>query len=366
MRLAFDVGPIKAQPAGVGIYTRSLAEALAGLMLPADLAFIGKRPDATGLPDTVHARSRPQRVPYPVWAELLGGFDARRVHAEVAHFTDGLVPIIRSGPTVVTVHDLSIVRQWRQHPLRRLPRIPLVLASPHLATRVIADSRATADEVIRLAHVSARKIDVVLLAPRAGSAPAAPEALADVLGRHDLVRDRYLLAPGTIEPRKNHVRLVDAFSQLAMRGEIDDDIVLVIAGAAGWGSRTAVRAIDESPVSRRIRRLGYVSDSDLAGLMTGAGAVVYVSTYEGFGLPVLEAMASGAPVVTSAVSSMPEAAGDAAVLVDPFSVAAIARGIREALAGREELAIRSLERAKTFTWVRTAAATREVYSTAAR
>jgi glycosyltransferase involved in cell wall biosynthesis len=366
MRLAFDVGPIKAQPAGVGIYTRSLAGALSELMPPEDLAFIGKRPDATGLPDIVRASSRPNRVPYPVWAELLGGIDARRVDADVAHFTDGLVPIVRSGPTVVTVHDLSIVRQWRHHPLRRLPRVPLVLASPHLATRVIADSRATANEVMRLAHVSARKIDVVLLAPRPGAAPASPEVLAEVLARHDLVRDRFLLAPGTIEPRKNHVRLVEAFSQLATRREIEDDVVLVIAGGAGWGSKRAIRAIDESAVSRRIRRLGYVTDSDLVALMTGAGAVVYVSTYEGFGLPVLEAMASGAPVVTSAVSSMPEAAGDAAVLVDPFSVASIARGIQEALAGHQELALRSLMRAKAFTWGRTAAATREVYSTAER
>lgn len=205
-----------------------------------------------------------------------------------------------------------------------------------------------------------------MLAPRSGSGPAKPEAVAVVLDGHGLVRDRYVLSPGTIEPRKNHYRLIRAFEDLVRRGQIDDDINLVVAGGQGWGSALVDTAIDESPYASRIRRLGYVPDDDMAALMTGAGIVAYVSTYEGFGLPILEAMACGAPVVTSAVSSMPEAAGDAALLVDPYVTASIARGIVDGLVGRARLAEASIAHARMFSWERTAKATLDVYAAVLR
>jgi glycosyltransferase involved in cell wall biosynthesis len=360
MRVAFDVGPVKARPAGVGIYARSLAGALADVLGRDELRLIGRRPEATGLPNATSLERR-SSAPYPLWATLFGGLDARCAGADVAHFADGLVPAIRSGPTVVTVHDLSIVRHWRAHQLKRLPRIPLVLASPHLADRVIADSTATADELIRLARIPARKIDVILLAPRPGAGPADDATVTDALSRHGLERGRYLLAPGTIEPRKNHVRLVAAYTRLVERREIADDIQLVIAGGEGWGSGPALRAIADSPATPRIRRLGYVPDDDVTALMTAAAVVVYPSTYEGFGLPIVEAMACGAPVVTSNVSSMPEAAGGAAVLVDPFDVEDIARGVVDALGAAADLAAASRVRAGRLSWASTAAATVSTY-----
>jgi glycosyltransferase involved in cell wall biosynthesis len=365
MRVAFDVGPVKAKPAGVGIYARSLASALMSQLAPGELALIGRRDDAASLPDQVRWVGRNRRIPYPAWVQL-GGVDVRRTRSDVAHFTDGLVPVVRAGPTVVTVHDLSIVRHWRAHQLKRLPRIPLVLVAPHLATRVIADSRATADELIRLADVSPRKIDVVMLAPRAGAEPIAADVVAPLLERLGLVRDRYLLIPGTIEPRKNHARVLKAFELLVERRHIDDDIALVLAGGHGWGSAPVIEAANHSPVSSRIHWLGYVADEDLAALMTGAGLVAYASTYEGFGLPILEAMACGAPVLTSSISSMPETAGDAALLVDPYAIASIARGIVDGLAGRVNLAAASLDRARLFSWARTAHETVAVYEEAIR
>jgi glycosyltransferase involved in cell wall biosynthesis len=365
MRVAFDVGPVQVRPAGVGMYARSLAAALAEATFIDELRFIGRRSDVAGLPDHVPSVPRGGRMPYPVWAELLGGIDARRARADVAHFTDGLVPLVRSSPTVVTVHDLSIVRHARMHELRRLPRIPLVLASPHFADRVVADSTATADELIRLARVRARKIDVVMLAPRPGTRPVPSEVVRAVLDRYGLAPHRYVLAPGTLEPRKNHVRLIRAFTTLARQGDVDDDIQLVLVGGKGWGARTTLRAIAESPVARRIRPFGYVPDEDLMALMTGAAAVTYISTYEGFGLPILEAMACGAPVVTSTVSSMPEAAGGAAVLVDPFDVAAMGHGILEAMKD-PTLPDASLRRAAQLSWQRTAMETTSVYAAALR
>jgi glycosyltransferase involved in cell wall biosynthesis len=253
--------------------------------------------------------------------------------ADAAHFTDGLVPLRRSRPTVVSILDLSLVRQWRSHRVVRYARIPFVLVAPRLATRVIAISQATADEVIRLTGTAARRIDVIPLAPRASARPIADDAVAAVLAGLGLARGGFLLVPGTLEPRKNHVRVINAFEDLARRAAIPSDMQLVLAGQRGWRADRTLATLAASPVS----------------------------TYEGFGLPVLEAMACGATVVTSTVSSLPEVAGDAGILVDPYDPSAIADGIVSALGAGAVSRRRSIERAARFTWAATAAATAAVY-----
>jgi glycosyltransferase involved in cell wall biosynthesis len=293
--------------------------------------------------------------------ELRGAKSVVESGAGVAHFTDGLVPLRSPRPVVVTVLDLSLVRQWRSHRVVRYARIPLVLLAPRLATRVIAISRATADEVIRLTGTAARRIDVIPLAPRASARPMDDDTVATVLGGLRLARGGFLLVPGTLEPRKNHVRVIKAFEDLARRAAIPSDMLLVLAGQSGWRAERTLEALAASPVRERIRLVGYVPEDDLAALMTGAAAVVYASTYEGFGLPVLEAMACGAIVVTSAVSSMPEVAGDAAILVDPYDPSAIAGGIVSALGAGASSRRRSIEHAVRFTWAATAAGTAAVY-----
>lgn len=365
MQVAFDVGPMRAQPAGVGLYVASLGAALAEVLGPAELAYIGHRPDAASLPAAILTLGRSARLPYPVWLELLAARDAKRTGADVVHYTDGLVPTVRHGRTVVTVLDLSLVRQWRAHRVPRYARIPLVLAAPHLADLVVVPSRATADEVIRLARVAASKIVVIPLAARPDVGPTDPETMAVVLTRHGLATCPYILALGTIEPRKNHLRLVHAFEQLVAGRLIGDDVVLAIAGKRGWGDAPVMEAIERSPARDRIRVLGYVSDVDLPALLTGAAVAVYISVYEGFGLPVLEAMACGAPVLTSSVSSLPEVAGDAAVLVDPHDVVAISRELATLLNEDEEDRAQrraaGLVRAAAFSWERTARQMQTVY-----
>jgi glycosyltransferase involved in cell wall biosynthesis len=186
-----------------------------------------------------------------------------------------------------------------------------------------------------------------------------------VLARHGLATSPYILALGTIEPRKNHLRLVQAFEQLVAGRRVGDDVVLVIAGKRGWGYTSVMEAIERSPARDRIRVLGYVSDDDLPALLTGAVVVAYVSLYEGFGLPVLEAMTCGAPVLTSNVSSMPEVAGDAAVLVDPRDVPEISRGltvlINEDEEGRAQHRTAGFARASLFSWERAAREMQTVY-----
>ena len=360
MTIALDVGPLRTNPAGVGVYVRSLAQGLAEIGRD-DIVYIGLRADAEGLPAGVPSIERSARAPYPLWVELLASRAVSRSGADIAHFTDGLVPLLRRRPTVVTVLDLSLVREWRSHRVVRYPRIPLVLAAPRLATRVIAISQATADEVMRLTKTPASKIDVIPLAPRASARPMPDEAVAEVLGRMGLARGGYLLVPGTIEPRKNHVRVIAAFESLVARRAIPLDMQLVLAGGAGWRSDRALAAIAASPARERIKLLGYVAEDDLASLMTGAAAVVYASTYEGFGLPVLEAMACGAVVVTSNVSSMPEVAGGEGVLVDPFTASSIAAGILGALAAVTGSRERALARASRARWSTVAEQTAATY-----
>ena len=359
MTVAFDVGPLRANPAGVGVYVRSLAQGLAEIG-QSDLVYIGRRSDAEGLPEGVPSIPR-GNLPYPVWVQLQAARSARRSGAAIAHFTDGLVPPIRSRPTIVSVMDLSLVRQWRTHRAVRYARIPLVLAAPRLAQAVIAISKATADEVIRLTHTPARRIHVVPLAPRASAQPASDATIAETMATFDLDRGGFLLVPGTLEPRKNHVRVIAAFEQLARQSSLPDGMQLVLAGGRGWKAAGTLAAIADSPVRDRIRWLGYVPEEQMAALMTAAAAVVYASTYEGFGMPVLEAMACGAVVVTSNVSSMPEAAGGEGILVDPYSIESIASGIVESLTADEAARDRAIARARRDTWTRVAEQTASIY-----
>jgi glycosyltransferase involved in cell wall biosynthesis len=365
MRVALDVGPIKPKPAGVGLYVDSLASALPEYLTSEELTFIGHREDAPPPPLGYPTTMRPSRLPYPVWVELMAARDAKRAAADIVHYTDGLVPPIRHGRSVVTVLDLSMVRHWRSHRAVRYPRIPLVLAAPWLANRVVVPSTATANEVIALTRCPAARIDVIPLAGRTDARPATADQVARTLERLGLVRNRYILALGTIEPRKNHVRLIRAFESLAKRRAIADDIQLALAGGLGWGHRAVTTAIEDSPTKDRIKLLGYVSEIDLPSLLTGAAVVPYVSLYEGFGLPVLEAMACGAPVVTSSVSSMPEVAGEAAVLVDPYDIEAIADAIHQILsldsATRAQMILAGSAQAESFSWSNVALLTSSTY-----
>jgi glycosyltransferase involved in cell wall biosynthesis len=364
MRVAFDVAPVREQPTGVGVFVSSMAHALAGELPAADLALIGKHDSAVDLPEQARSTRFSGRG-YIAWVQLRAEADVKRLGADIGHFTDGVSPLVRHGTTVVSIHDMSVVRAWRTHPARRRLRIPFALAAPHLADLIIVPSRSTADEVFRLSRVSHRKVEVVPYAPRRGMVPADDPTVQRVLGHHGLTRHTYILALGTIEPRKNHIRLVQAFEIAVRSNAIPPDMQLVIAGNAGWHARPILERIGHSTVTGRIHRLGYVPAQDLGPLLTGAAAVAYPSLYEGFGLPVIEAMACGAATVTSTISSMPEVAGDAGFLVDPYDPHDIARGLVEAIranqSDRSSTSAAAVSRAGEFTWERTAKAVIDLY-----
>lgn len=272
---------------------------------------------------------------------------------DVAHSTT-LIPLPSRAPAVVTVHDLAFLR----HPEYFTPRGNDVFrralaAVRRRATLVLCSSAATMRDCVD-AGIPAERCRVVHLGAR--RLGPAPDPAAPASPRGDA-----LLFVGTLEPRKNLGRLLAALDRLGPSGPR-----LRVAGAPGWGS--PLDGLDDAVrrrVASRVEWLGEVSEARLAELYDGAAAVCAPSVMEGFGLPILEAMAHGAPVVTSRGSSTEEVAGGAAVLVDPLDVDAIAAGIADALGRRDELARAGLARAASMTWARAAARTAAAYDEAA-
>jgi glycosyltransferase involved in cell wall biosynthesis len=277
------------------------------------------------------------------------------------------LPPILPRASVATIHDLGYLHFPREHPpaariLRRLAN----RWSARRATRVIAISGATRDDLVRYDGIAPARIAVVHHGLTAlFQAPQTPASIEAVRQRHGLA-EPYLLFVGTLQPRKNLERLLLAFDRVAAD---EATLTLALVGAMGWQQERLTRALAGLRARDRVRVLGFVDDADLPPLMAGALALAYPSLYEGFGLPAIEAMACGTPVLTSTTSSMPEVVGDSALLVDPLSVEAIAGGLRRILrdeALRRDLRERGLERARMFTWERAARETQAVLRAAAR
>jgi glycosyltransferase involved in cell wall biosynthesis len=321
IRVALDVSPLVQTRAGTARYLKALLREL-------------QRRDDVDV--TTLSFGRDTRLSTlardAVWYPLALG---RRRNADLLHCPTYRGPIHSALPLVVTVHDLAVLRHPRAfNRWSRLygPRVvPRVLAA---ARRVIAVSEFTKRELIELLQVPEDKIRVV---PNGVDGTFTPDGPAE--------EGEYVLAVGTLEPRKNLPRLVEAMRR--------SDVELRVVGARGWGGVEVG--------GNGVRWLGEVSDSELARLYRGARCVAYPSLYEGFGIPVLEAMACGAPVVTSRGTAMEEIADGAAVLVDPNDPAELAAGIDRATAERDVLVARGLERASAFRWDAVAEATVAVY-----
>lgn len=320
MRVAIDVSPLRQTRAGTARYLERLLPHLERLVTVERVAFGGAGKPSTLVRDAWW---------YPV------ALPRRARGLDVLHCPSFRGPLRSRTPLVITVHDLAVLRhpdvfnRWTRTYSRLL--VPRVVRA---AQRVIAVSEFTKRELIELLGIAEERIRVVPNAVEAPFVPDGPRAQGD-----------YVLAVGTLEPRKNLPRLADATRRAGLE--------LRIVGARGWG--------DVKVTGDGVRFLGFVTDEELASLYRGALCVAYPSLYEGFGIPVLEALACGAPVVTSEGSAMAEIAGDGAILVDPLDVDAIAAGITEAIARRGELATRGPERARRYRWGASAEATAAVY-----
>jgi len=324
MKVAIDVTPLAQTRAGTARYLQALLPRLEPAVELAQLRGFARGPAGTLWLDLAW---------YPHVLPL------RARGADVLHCPTYRAPLRSRVPTVVTVHDVAVFRIPEAFPVwtRRYSRavLPGVLRA---ARRILAVSEFTASELVQLFGVPRDKIRVVPNAVDPVFTAEGPRADGD-----------YALAVGTLEPRKNLARTIEAARQLG--------IEVRVVGARGWGGVAADGA--------GVRWLGEVTDNELARLYRGALCVVYPSLYEGFGIPVLEALACGTPVVTAAGGGTEEVAGGAAVLVDPHDARAIAAGIEEALARRDQLRPLGRARAHAFSWDESARLTLEAYAEAA-
>jgi glycosyltransferase involved in cell wall biosynthesis len=290
-------------------------------------------------PIELRARSQAWRMAWSLPRAL------RRVRPGVAHFQHVVAP--RSGsPTVLTIHDLSFERDPKlMGPRDRFFFRTMVPRSVRRADRVIAVSDQTKRDLVQTYGVDAHKISVIPNGVDEAFSPDGPAGDGTP----------YVLFVGALQPRKDPVAAIEALS-LA-----DSDLRLVLVGPDKGAAAEARRAVARLGLNGRVDFAGHVEKTTLAALYRGAEALVFPSRYEGFGLPVLEAMASGTPVVASSAGAIPEVAGDAAVLVGPGDPVALADGIEHALADRDRLVRAGLERARLYSWTTTAERTVAVY-----
>ena len=357
MRTAVDARALGTHPTGVGRYLEGLLSAW--LDEEPEDSFVLLSPRAIRVPEAlkgrVEAKTTAGRVPGTVWLQSLAPFLAARTGCDVFFGPLGILPLRSTLPTVVTVHDLTPVLFPRWHRLKN--RVGYSLLSPTLrrATRVIAVSEATRADLLRLHPQTEPRCSVVHNGVTLSSADAGPSGL-----------DRpYVLFLGTLEPRKNVPRLVEAMESIWERRPDFPDLVL--AGGTGWGLPGFAARLSASPHAGRIHRLGWVPEERARALVHGARLVAYPSLYEGFGLPPLEAMAAGTVVVASSSSSLPEVLGDAALFPDPEDVSAIAAAIEKANDDEEWRScarVRGLARAAELSWTRAARETRRVFESA--
>jgi glycosyltransferase involved in cell wall biosynthesis len=342
LRVGLDARAAAEVPAGRGRYVRELSRALLELDAGVELVLYGRRAWALE-----GARWRLVRTPDPLWPAHAGLLAARECDVVLA--TNSFLMAAAAGPrSVAVVHDLfGLDGRFGAPAGGRAERLTLPFAARR-AAGFICDSAATRDDLLaRFPQLEARAVVV----PLGVDGRFAEAVRGDVPERHGLTGE-YVLAVGTVEPRKNLPRLVDAF--VGLPAELRASHQLAIVGASGWGeSRTEALAASHDGIVL----LGYVDDPALAALYAGATAFAFPSLAEGFGLPVLEAMAAGTAVITSDCSSLVEVAGDAARLVDPRDVGSIRGGLADVLsdrARRTDLASRGRARAAEYSWGRTA------------
>lgn len=378
--IGIDLAPLTYTMTGIGVYVQQLVESVSGLCAGIQWHFpvISELPLSPFFRWRIAQNLKPETVErvtiWPEWGFRHNSRIQKRQTSperltsgrfELFHVTNSQSQFdIFEMPYVITVHDLA----WMRVPRSELPKpkvhgLDQLQSLIHNAAHVICDSECTRTDVLEFCNRRPQDVSTVLLAPRPGFYPnPLKHRAADRRGSMMGDADRpYFLAVSTIEPRKNFVRLITAFADFHRRFP---EYRLLIAGAkrSAWPEVRA--AIDRLKLSRHVTVLGRVSDARVRELLWGTTALVYPSLYEGFGLPALEAMACGTPVVCSTAGSLGEVVGDAAIIVDPLNIESISTGMGQVVLlddRREILVERSLKHAARFSWNETASRTLAVY-----
>lgn len=372
-RIVIDYTPAYEQGGGIGRYVRELTAALARLDVSPDdtyRLFVAGLNDKPLPPLPTHfvwraTRLTPRwlariwhRASLPLPVEVLTG------RADLYHATDFVLPpTLPTTRTLLTVHDLSFVRV----PEAASPRLKAYLdavvpRSVRRARHILADSQATKDDLIALYDVAPDKITVLLSGVDMRFQPVSSDLSVTIRRKYRLGDRPYLLSVGTVQPRKNYGRLIEALAALRARGH---DLALVIVGGRGWLEDPIYATLHATGMQDYVHFTGFADEDDLPALYSGALCCALPSLYEGFGIPVLEAMACGVPVVTSNLSSLPEVAGDAALLIDPYNLDALIDALARLVTDdtlRATLIANGLARARQFTWDASARHLRQVYT----
>ena len=355
MRVLLDVSAVPARPVGAGMYTVALATGLSARSC-IELHLLTRRGDVERWNElapgaTVHGSAPDRRPARLAWEQARGPALARHVRPDVWHGPHYTMPLRATAPCVVTIHDLTFFDHPEWHERSKVVFFRrMIRAAARRATLLVCVSAYTAD---RLRVLVAPRADIAVV--HHGVDHDRFSALGDetrdlaALARHG-IEPPYIAFASTIEPRKNVPTLVRAFAQIATTRP---DLRLVLAGSDGWGAREARDAITESGVATRVLRPGYLDAATISAFFRRAEVVAYPSFEEGFGLPALEGLACGAPVVTTEGSALAEVVGDAAVLAPPGDAGALAGAIARILDDpglRERLRSAGPARAAQFTW----------------
>lgn len=376
MRVGIDcrtiLNPDRGEGAGIGHYTYYLVKNLLDLNRTTQFVlFFDYRMKREGTQEFHRPNVKICFFPFSsyrkflpfAYSHMLTSAALLKERLDLVHSPTTSMPLTYPKPVVATVHDLAIFLNPGWFPSQVFSRRLLVPQTLKRARHLIAVSKSTKHDLEELFNVPARKVSVIY--------EGVDTHKFDLKDKHVDVRrkfklpQRFLLYVGTLEPRKNLPGLIDAYYGLARaKPELLDDVPLVFAGAIGYQGDDVLEKIRGLQLQGRVKYLGYVTHNEKMNLIKAATAFIFPTFYEGFGLPVLEAMNLGTPVVTSKTSSLPELAGDAALLVDPSNPIALAAGVERILTDedlRAHLRRAGLQRAKAFSWLQAARETHDVY-----
>jgi glycosyltransferase involved in cell wall biosynthesis len=375
MKIGLDGIPLIELKTGVGHYTFELAYHLALAARSDDFQLISNipfhasavaDPASPSPPNLSLVRAETNAFTKHWWTVGLPLY-IKRHSLDLFHGTNYDVPVWGGCPTVLTIHDLSLLLYAETHEARRVRRARRRLpVMSRLATMILTPTQSVKNEVCEHLRVPSEKVVVVPEAPRRCFSPLPSEEASETRRRLG-IEDEFILYVGTIEPRKNVLTLIRAFEEMLRTSSLRPQ--LVVAGKKGWLTEELFAYIESASLGDRLLMTGYLPDSDLRALYSSCRMMVFPALYEGAGLPPLEAMACGAPVITTQTPAISEMVGTSARLISPTDYEALARNMIELLNNadaRQSLAAAGLSRAMEFTWERAARLTYEVYGEAFR
>jgi glycosyltransferase involved in cell wall biosynthesis len=366
VRVGIDLSALGARTTGAAEYQRQLLAALPAADPGLDLTVYTARGGTQAIPPGATRREMPWAPGDRIRRILLGGVAWRRQWArdplDLLHVPIYYLPPNAAAHSIVTIYDARFLRMPETYPRLRYAFLKQAVPwSLRRASQVLTISQFTKGELVSLLGIDPEHITVTLLAARTEFQPVTEERHLERVRKRYGLPSSYILSASALEPRKNLARTVEAFAVARKRGLSQE---LVLAGARYFGTSDIGQAIARHGLERLVHLPGYIDDADMPAVYSGADAFIYPSLYEGFGIPLLEAMACGTPVIAARAASIPEVAGKAAEFVDPRDVQSMAGGIQRVLGDplrAEELRVAGFERAGRFTWERTARETAALY-----